>query len=186
MKSKFIVMIVLILSIFLAVCYAQPASRFQSVGGDFARTWLDNFMAQNPKPAENNSNNSGLWNWGGSPKGRTVINGKIVPDPYYIWKSLNYTNGWLGEAYVDPKTGYPVYAYVDPNTGLTRYFYVDPNTGKAVYTNVAIANGNPDYSISPFGSSDFSMPASSYYTWVGNAPALPYNGIANYDNLGAV
>ncbi len=184
MKFRSIVVLVLILSFLLMACYAQPASRFESVGGDFGRTWLNNFMVQNPKPAENNS--SGLWNWGSAPKGRTVMNGKMVPDPYYIWKSLNYTKGWLGEAYVDPKTGYPVYAFIDPNTGMIRYFYVDPNTGKPVYSNVNSATGNPDYnSISPFGSSDFSLPASSYYTWVGNAPDLPYSGTANYDNLGS-
>lgn len=39
----------------------------------------------------------------------------------------------------------------------------------------------------------FDMPASSYYTWVGNAPALPYSGAVdsqgnriNYDNLGGI
>lgn len=185
MESRLILITVLVLGILLTACDCQPTSHFQSVSGDFGRTWLNNFIAQNPKPAENNS--SSLWNWGGAPKGRMIVDGKMVTDPYYIWKSLNYTSGWLGKAYTDPKTGYPVYAYVDPNTGMPRYFYVDPNTGKPVYTNVGPTAGNPGYDgVSPDDLSDFGMPASSYYTWVGKAPASPYNGTANYDNLGTV
>lgn len=185
MESRLILITVLILSVLLTACCAQPTSHFQSVSGDFGRTWLNNFMAQNPKPAE--SDGTGLWNWGSAPKGRIIANGTLAPDPYYIWRSLNYTSGWLGKAYVDPKTGYPVYAYIDPSTGMPRYFYVDPKTGNPVYTNVDSSAGNPGWNgVSPYDQSGFDMPASSYYTWVGKAPDLPFNVTANYDNLGTI
>jgi hypothetical protein len=185
MRSRFIIMILLISNALIIASYAQPASGYQNVGGDFGKTWLNNLNASNPKPVENNSGS--LWSWGSAPKGSLIFNGQLEPDPYYIWRSLNYSSGWMGEAYVDPKTGYPVYAYVDPYYGMMRHFYVDPTTKKAVYTD-NLPTGNPDSdSFSPFGTSDFSMPASSYYTWVGSAPDSPYSGTPNYyDNLGAV
>jgi hypothetical protein len=188
MSSKFIVSILLISLISsspLMASRAQPAGGYQSVGGDFGKTWLSNFDAANPKPVENNSNS--LWSWGSAPKGSMIFNGQLEPDPYYVWRSLNYSSGWLGEAYVDPKTGYPVYAYVDPYYGMIRHFYIDPDTKKPVYTD-DFSTENPDSnSFSPFGASDFSMPASSYYTWVGGAPDSTYGGTPNYnDNLGMV
>ncbi len=58
-----------------------------------------------------------------------------MADPYYVWKSLNYTSGWLGKVYIDPTTGYPVYGYIDPYTGVQVNYYIDPKTRKPVYTN---------------------------------------------------
>jgi len=50
-----------------------------------------------------------FWSWGGSSRGTIVVNGQLMTDPYYVWKSLNYTSGWLGKVYIDPTTGNPVY-----------------------------------------------------------------------------
>ncbi len=125
--------VLLVVCLLMADCYAQFPFSSQYVGGDFGRSWLSNFHAQNPQPSGQNPE-SRLWSWGHAPKGSIVVNGKLVPDPYYVWKSLNYNSGWMGLAYVDPYTGYPIYAYRNPYTGWILYFYVDPNTGKPVYT----------------------------------------------------
>jgi hypothetical protein len=177
-------MVILALSIFLAACCAQSQSYAQNVGGDYGRTWLNNFNTHNQKPVTDNGNGNNLWNWGGAPKGRIAVNGKLMPDPYYIWKSLNYTSGWLGQVYVDSKTGYPNYGFLDPNTGFPVYFYVDPNTGQPVFTNSGPYAGYPYYdSVSPYYSYNFGMPASTYYPWLG-APTLPYGSTPSYDYLG--
>ena len=186
MEFRFKIMATLALSIFLAVCCAQSQGYAQSVGGDYGRTWLNNFNTQYTKPVVDNSYSNGndLWNWGSAPKGRVAVNGKLVTDPYYIWKSLNYTSGWLGQVYVDPKTSYPIYGFLDPYTGFPVYFYMDPNTGRAVFTNSGPNAGYPYYSsVSPYYSPNFGMPASTYYPWLG-APTLPYSNTPNYDYLG--
>ena len=65
MKIKFI--------LFMAVCLVASAQvhgadKIQNVGGDFGRSWLESYLAQNPKPgAQDNDNN--LSSWGGAPKG---------------------------------------------------------------------------------------------------------------------
>ena len=137
---RFISMIVLASSILIIACCAQSSSSFQSVGEDFGRTWLNNFNAQNPEPVQQSSGNS-LWSWGGTPRGRAVINGQLVTDPYYYWRSLNYSSGWLGQVYTDNATGNPVFAYIDPYTGNPDYFYMDPKTGSPVYINTGLAPG---------------------------------------------
>ncbi|MCJ7445847.1 MAG: hypothetical protein MUO26_15220 [Methanotrichaceae archaeon] len=106
-------------------------------------------MANNIQSSQQNLKND-LWTWGSAPKCSIIVNGMLAPDPYYFWKSLNYTQGWLGKAYVDPNTGYPVYAYIDQYTGRVLNFYVDPATGSPVYTNV-YSNAVPYYvTIPPF------------------------------------
>jgi hypothetical protein len=164
MRNALLVVIFLTACLTTSCCYAQSISRSQGVGGDFGRNWLSSFKAQNPSEAEQNLEN-GLWTWGGSPKGSIIVNGKLVPDPYYIWKSMNFTWGWLGRAYLDPYTGNPVYAYVDPFTGGILYFYVDPNTGRPAYV---YPNGVPEY----VGTYPIFPP--NY--WPGGiAPSQPYN-----------
>jgi hypothetical protein len=123
----------LTISLIASSCYAQSSSSAISVSGDFGRNWISSIKAQNPEPADQNPEND-LWSWGSSPKGSKIVNGKLVADPYYIWKSLNYSSGWLGQLYVDPNTGNPVYGYIDPFTGMTVSYYMDPKTGKPVYT----------------------------------------------------
>ena len=178
-------MAVLALSTFLADCCAQSQGSAQNVGGDYGRTWLSYLNAQNANPiVDSGSNGNDLWNWGGAPRGRIAVNGKLVSDPYYIWKSLNYTSGWLGQVYVDSKTGYPIYGFLDPYTGSPVYFYVDPNTGRPVFTNSGLYAGYPYYdSVSPYYSPNFGIPVSTYYPWL-EAPASSYSSTSNYDYLG--
>lgn len=66
----------------------------QQVGGEFGRAWLQNFLRYNEPPVEADQVND-LWSWGGAPKGKKVVGGKLVPD-----MTVNYTNitsDWLGE-----------------------------------------------------------------------------------------
>lgn len=178
-------MVIIALSVFLFACCSQSQGQAQNLGGDYGRTWLNNFNIQNPKPvADNgNGNSNDLWNWGGAPKGRIAVNGKLVQDPYYFWKSLNYTSGWLGQVYVDPKTRYPIYGFIDPYTGSPVYFYVNPNTGQPVFTNSGLNGGYPYYdSASPYYWSNFGMPTSTNYPWLG-APSFPYSSTPSYDYL---
>lgn len=147
MKTALAVMVVIIACLLAVDCYAESSSRFQSVGGDFGRNVIGTFEANDTRSvaAGNNSSNSNLWNWGNAPKGSLIQNGKLVADPFNTWKSLNYTDGWIGEVEKDPYTGYPIYAYKIPNTGETKYFYIDPYTGEPIYVErsnaIAAANG---------------------------------------------
>jgi len=135
MRTGIIVAVLLIVYLLAVSGYSQSMNRAQYVGGAFGQGWIGSVGAQNPRSAVQDPGND-LWTWGGAPKGSIIVNGKLAPDPYYFWKSLNYTSGWLGMAYVDQSTGYPVYAYAEPYTGRVIYFYVDPKTGKPVYTNI--------------------------------------------------
>ena len=146
MKTALAVMVVLIACLLAADCYAQSTSSFQNVGGDFGRNVIGTLKANDtpPAPVSSNSSNNSLWNWGNAPKGSLIQNGKLVADPFNTWKSLNYTDGWIGEVEKDPYTGYPIYAYKIPNTGETKYFYIDPYTGEPIYVDRgnAIATAN--------------------------------------------
>ena len=174
MGYRFVVTMLLVLGILLVTCQAQTTGNFQSVGGDFGRTWLKDFQAQSPAKQPQAQNSTSLWSWGGAPKGRLVQNGSLVTDPYYIWKSLNLTSGWMGQAYVDPKTGYPVYEFVDPYTGNPDYFYVDPKTGKPVYINSDTTTGTPTYSsVPPYSPYTGTPPTSSSYPWLGDTSGSP-------------
>jgi len=157
MKTALAVMAVLVACLLAVDCYAQSTSRFQSVGGDFGRNVIGTLKANDTEQAAasiNNSNNS-LWNWGNAPKGSLIQNGKLVTDPFNTWKSLNYTDGWIGQVEVDPFTGYPIYAYKIPNTRETKYFYLDPYTGEPIYVDrgnaIATANGisSASYALPP-------------------------------------
>lgn len=120
-----------------AVCSAQSTPSFQSVSGEFAREWINNFQAQNPQPAQEgngNGNGSDLWNWGSAPKGSRIEDGKLLTDPYYLRPQLNLSGNWLGDSYTDPDTGLPVQIYLDPFTGRTTYTYLNANTGQPVFS----------------------------------------------------
>ena len=161
MKTAWAVMALLIACLLVSECYATSTSRFQSVGGDYGRSVMSGLKAAAPQSPvasddanQENKNNNSLWNWGTAPKGSLIQNGKLVADPYYYWKTLNLTTGWLGESDVDPYTGRQLYSYVDPKTGETLSFYVDPYTGKPVYVNRGANSDTPLYgSVSPFYSS---------------------------------
>jgi hypothetical protein len=143
MKTALAVMVVLIACLLAVDCYAESTSRFQNVGGDFGRNVIGTLKANDTQPAlvSINGSNSSLWNWGNAPKGSLIQNGKLVADPFNTWKSLNYTDGWMGEVEMDPYTGYPIYAYKIPGTGETKYFYIDPYTGKPIYVDRGNAIG---------------------------------------------
>ena len=151
-----ILLTIAILLLVVGCCDGQSYTK--NVGGDFGRSWIGSFKAQNPQPAETNLKND-LWSWGSSPKGSIIVNGNLMPDPYYIWKSLNYSSGWLGKVYIDPATGYPVYGYINPYTGLPVYYYLDPKARKTVYVNAYPYNGLPyNYAAPPYYSGDFLPP----------------------------
>jgi hypothetical protein len=156
MKTALAVMVVLIACLLAVDCYAQSTSRFQSVGGDFGRNVIGALTANDTQPAAAGSNNStdSLWNWGNSPKGSLIQNGKLVADPLNTWKALNYTDGWIGQFEVDPFTGNPIYAYKIPNTGETKYFYIDPYTGEPIYVDRGNAIATPNSA----GSGSYALP----------------------------
>ncbi len=173
MRTALIVVVLLVACLLAGGSYSQSMSRAQYVGGAYGQSWIGYDNLQKPNPAGQNADND-LWTWGSAPKGSIIVNGKLAPDPYYIWKSLNYTSGWLGMAYVDPSTGNPVYAYTDPYTGMVIFFYVDPKTGKPVYTNLYPymypAAGSPYYGTIAYGSS---VPYYSPNYWTDGYNSLP-------------
>ncbi len=147
--------ILLLASCLLAVaCLAQSTSKFQSVSGESARGYLDTISKDTKAAEDEEEDDGGLWGWGGAPKGSKIVDGKLVDDVIYNLTGTKLPNNWLGDAYVDPSTGSPIYAYVDPKTGNPVYYYIDPKTGKPVYTNINVdpITGEPVYaSLSPFG-----------------------------------
>ena len=86
--------IVIIMILLLASCLVASAEPV-AVGGDFGRTWINNFLTQNHKPVEQN-NSTNLTNWGGVPKGKALVNGNLV-DQQNATNSLNHGAGWLGD-----------------------------------------------------------------------------------------
>ncbi len=125
-----------LLCIITTSCSAQSvAPSFQSVSGEFARTWITSNKAQISQPVqESPGNGSDLWNWGKAPKGSKIENGKLLTDPYYLRPLLNLSSNWLGDTYTDPGTGLPVQIYLDPLTGKTTYTYLDPNSGRSIFS----------------------------------------------------
>jgi hypothetical protein len=111
MKIIFTVTVLLTLCL---VAFAQPvvvssnSGKFQSVGGDFGRTWISDFQAQNPKPATQENNNNSLWGWGTIPKGKMLVGGKLIDAPNTTY-TYNTSGNWLGDYYIDPYTGRPIY-----------------------------------------------------------------------------
>ena len=62
--------IVIITILLLASCLVASAEPV-AVGGDFGRTWISNFLAQNHKPVEQN-NSTNLTSWGGSAQRQNI------------------------------------------------------------------------------------------------------------------
>jgi len=58
-----IILIMFVLVAFCLMASIEPVA----IGGDFGRTWISNYLAQNPRPAVQDSNNT-LTGWGGTPK----------------------------------------------------------------------------------------------------------------------
>ena len=153
-----VLLVVLVIDLMAAGCYAQDSSRFQSVGGDFGRKVISTIKSDDTQPAAANDNNGSLWSWGSSPKGTMVVDGNLIGDPSYTMKKLNVTSNWLGDSFVDPygtaapaysytdaQTGEPVKTYVDPITGQSYYTYTDYKTGRLVYVYFNPETGVPTY-----------------------------------------
>ncbi|MBN1322667.1 MAG: hypothetical protein JW986_01520 [Methanotrichaceae archaeon] len=86
--------IVLVISLVLgSLCPLAAADLPQSVGGDFGRAWLDEFMKYNTVPTEEEKTND-LWSWGGVPRGKTLVDGKLVATNI---TTTNWSADWLGE-----------------------------------------------------------------------------------------
>lgn len=68
--------------------------RFQSVSGDFARSWLQENLEDNVTEDESSLVND-LWNWGGIPRGKALVNGQLV-DVNNTTVIANKTANWLG------------------------------------------------------------------------------------------
>jgi hypothetical protein len=149
--------VVLVVCLLVAGCYAQDTSRFQSVGGDFGKKMINTIKSSDTKPAAA-GNNGSLWSWGSSPKGTLVVDGNLIGDPRYTMKKLNVTSNWLGDSFVDPygtaapaytytdaQTGEPVQTYVDPITKQSYYKYTDTKTGRLIYVYFNPETGVPIY-----------------------------------------
>ncbi len=70
------------------------AGHYQNVGGDFGRAWIKSFQAQNPPSVQTSQNNS-LWNWGGAPVDKILVNGALVPKSNVT--PIVILGDWIGE-----------------------------------------------------------------------------------------
>lgn len=116
MKCTLAVLAFLALVVLVAAAYDA-----QYVGGNFGRTWL---IQHGEMPSAANANNS-LWNWGGAPKGYTVLNGSPYP--------AIYGPAWYYPAF--PTNSTPIvinssaanYAnYISPDLMSPNFMYEDP------------------------------------------------------------
>lgn len=85
-----------IITVLLLTSCIAASSQPVAVGGDFGRTWINNFLAQNKKPVEQN-NSSNLSSWGGVPKGKVLEGDKLV-DKQNLTNTLKPSTSWLGDA----------------------------------------------------------------------------------------
>jgi hypothetical protein len=123
---------------------AQSSSRFQSVGDDYGKNMIGTLRTTDSEPAAA-SNKSGLWSWGSSPKGTTILDGGLAGDPKYSMKKLNVVDNWLGDLSMDPYSSSPAYSYTDPDTGAPVKTYVDPYTGQYYYISTDSKSEKPVY-----------------------------------------
>lgn len=102
-------MLVLLVLLCLATQARQAAAsdnsgKFQSVSGEFAKSWLKDYLASNPRLVPQ-VNNTSLWDWGTIPKGKDLVGGKLV-DNYTYYQDM--TSNWLGDYYLNPYTSEPI------------------------------------------------------------------------------
>lgn len=123
-----IVFAAVVLFLLCLMVHAQPvvvnngSGNYQSVSGDFAHNWIKNYLAKNPSPIPQ-VNNTSLWGWGAIPKGKALVEGKLV-DNYTYYQ--NMTDNWLGDYYLNPYTSEPINpdyypGYVNPVYSPTPY-----------------------------------------------------------------
>jgi hypothetical protein len=107
MKIEFTVVKLILLCL---AAQAQTAAvgnnpmKFQSVSGEFAKSWLKNYLVENPRPLPQ-VNNTSLWGWGSIPKGKDLVGGKLFDNYTY---SQDMTANWLGDYYLNPYTSEPI------------------------------------------------------------------------------
>jgi len=113
----------------LAICLSALAQsvvsgggndQYQGVGGDFGRAMLNSFKANNPQPAEDNASND-LWSWGTAPKGKEMVNGKLVDAA--ATSEVNWSANWLG----DRTNMQPIYL-----NGSSPYGYYGETNGEFI------------------------------------------------------
>lgn len=130
MKTATAIMVSLIVSLAIFTlaesCYAQGISYAPYVGGDYGRMWLGSLGYQIPAPAQ--STQSDLWYWGSGPKGSMAVNGYLVPDLRYTWRTVNDTGYWAGWNYPYASGWYPAYKYPYSFGSIyTRSYYYPPD-----------------------------------------------------------
>ena len=139
-----IVMLLLLACLLVSLSSGQAPPVFQSVSGEFAQKWIedykkDNGIADQPEAGniasiQRQDNESDLWSWGSAPRGSRIVDGQLERDPNYLRPLLNLTSNWLDELYTDSDTGLPMEVYSDPVTGRKYYQILNPNTGIAFFT----------------------------------------------------
>lgn len=136
-----IVIFLLLACLFVTISYGQAPPIFQSVSGEFAQKWIEDYKKENgiaePAKASSNQsqdNESDLWSWGSAPRGSEIVDGQLERDPNYLRPLLNLTSNWLDDLYTDSDTGLPTEVYFDPVTGRKYYHILNPNTAIAFFT----------------------------------------------------
>jgi hypothetical protein len=138
----------LVAGLMIASCSADDSGRFQNVGGDYGRTFINSIKSDETETVAASNSSDTLWDWGGSPKGTMVLDGNLISDPRYAPNKLNVVENYLDESFMDPYnpysqasaytytdsvTGEVVPTYMDPTTGEPYYKYTDPVSGKLLY-----------------------------------------------------
>ncbi len=107
MKIFFAVVMLILLCLAAQAQFAavsDNSGKFQSVSGEFEKSWLKNYLALNPRPVPQ-VNNTSLWGWGSIPKGKSLVDGKLI-DNYSYYQDM--TANWLGDYYLNPYTSEPI------------------------------------------------------------------------------
>jgi hypothetical protein len=144
MKIALVAVALLVACLMAEGSSAQSSSRFQSVGDDYGENLIGTLRTTDSEPASA-SNKSGLWSWGSSPKGTTILDGGLAGDPKYSMKKLNVVDNWLGDILMDSYGSSPAYSYTDPDTGAPVKAYVDPYTGQYYYISTDSKSKKPVY-----------------------------------------
>ena len=139
-----IVMLLLLACLFVSLSSGQSPPSFQSVSGEFAQKWIEDYKKEsgiddparsgNMDSNQSRDNESDLWSWGSAPRGSKIVDGQLERDPNYLRPLLNLTSNWLDELYTNYDTGLPMEVYSDPVTGRKYYHILNPNTGIAFFT----------------------------------------------------
>ena len=120
-----VIIFVLYMTVFAqSVVMSNVPEKVQSVSGDFAKAWIKNYLATNPKPVHQ-INDTNLWSWGAIPKGKKLVEGKLEDNITYF---QNMTANWLGDYYLNPYTSEPINPAYYPG-------YVNPVYSPSPYLN---------------------------------------------------